>query len=257
MRLILVSAPNPKSKPTVRPEPSRQMHFIEGPAYKMDATATATGRGFTKEHYRKVEKAKSDWGETAQYDIGHPKDQPFATQRPGQKLTHRLERANVNSQAGALSKAEIGRLRAAGIPVRDPPPPAVEAPTPPAVPASPPLAPSPATPSAILEWAKSPEKMLEFLGYGAYAYQMAHATTPAEAMNTTTNFMGATVGRTLGGGVLGGAGMFLAGPGGAAVGEAAGQAVGATIGSYTTEIVEDTDWKEVAFVGLMGLACLL
>ena len=101
------------------PEP-HQMHFIERPGYAIDATATATTPGFGPEHYEHVGKAVRDWGAPGTYDLGHPQDQPFATQKPGQTVKVRLEASGVNRRAGARSRPAIAAAKKAGIPVRDP-----------------------------------------------------------------------------------------------------------------------------------------
>ena len=94
-----------------------QLHFVEGPAYEQEATATATSRGFSKglrQYYRGVKKA---WGHTEKTDIVHPKSTPFATQKPGQTTKVRLGAAGPNRSAGALSKPA---LKASGLPMRNP-----------------------------------------------------------------------------------------------------------------------------------------
>jgi RHS repeat-associated protein len=102
-------------------------------------------------------------------------------------------------------------------------------------------------------------KALEVAGYATYAYDMATAKTPAQAVNTTTNFLGATVGGTVLGSAAGATGLMLCGPC-EPVFQAGGTAVGTVVGAQTTKIVEETDWwdtaKEIAFVGVLVLGCL-
>jgi RHS repeat-associated protein len=103
-------------------------------------------------------------------------------------------------------------------------------------------------------------KALEYGGYAAFAVQLGTAKTSGEAVNATTNFLGAAIAGTAGGALFGTAGAMVCGPC-EPVFQAAGQAVGTYAGAQTTEIIEKTDWKdtlkEVAFVGGMALLCLL
>ncbi|WP_405969330.1 FG-GAP-like repeat-containing protein [Streptomyces sp. NBC_00988] len=105
----------------------------------------------------------------------------------------------------------------------------------------------------------SPESLakgLEIGGYAAFSYELATAKTPTQVMKATTNFMGATVGGSVGAGVAGGVGLALCGPC-EPVFQAGGAAVGTYVGGHATEIADEIDWKETAFVGLMVLACFL
>ena len=101
------------------PPPPHQMEFIEGPAYAIEATATATKRGFGPEHYAHVREAQRAWLAPGKYDLGHPKEQPFYKQKPGEAATHRIEASGPNKSAGARSKLAVAADKAAGIPVRD------------------------------------------------------------------------------------------------------------------------------------------
>ena len=102
-------------------------------------------------------------------------------------------------------------------------------------------------------------KAIEVAGYATYAYDLSTSKTPADAMNATTNFMGATVGGTVLGGAAGGVGLMLCGPC-EPVFQAGGTAIGTVAGAQTTKIVKETDWRdtlgEIAFVGVMILGCL-
>jgi RHS repeat-associated protein len=96
-------------------------------------------------------------------------------------------------------------------------------------------------------------KAFEVGGYFTFSSQLARSKSPGEAMDHTTNFLGAWVGGTLLGGVGGAVGFIVAGPEGAGVGQAGGLAAGSYLGSKTTEIAEGIDWKEVGFVAALIL----
>lgn len=107
-----------RSDPTGLAARNPQLHFVESKAYQQQATATATGRGFSKAlkgYYKRVVKA---WSAPGKYDIAHPEDKPFAFQKPGQAVDVRLGDASANRSAGALSRPTVAAARAAGKPVR-------------------------------------------------------------------------------------------------------------------------------------------
>jgi RHS repeat-associated protein len=137
--------------PPYKPNFPFQLHFIEGPAYQLPATATQAGRGFKPFHYEALAEAQKAWGAPGKYQLGHPPDKPFALQLPGETVNVRPQRLEANAREGALSKPKLAELRKQGVPVRDPK--THRFPAKPAAPATPkpdpaPHPPEPATPAA-------------------------------------------------------------------------------------------------------------
>ncbi|MFI9381428.1 SpvB/TcaC N-terminal domain-containing protein [Kutzneria sp. NPDC052558] len=207
-------------------------------------------------------------------------DQAVGKIRDPNSMTPTKLKEAVNSHIWEIIKTDQGgaasRVRTAlgimgfdnvpgqGYVLRSPAGTSTAAPVVPAAPGAGRVAPPPATegPGMIrrLATAENAAKALEYGGYAAYAYQMGTARTTGQAVDATTNFLGATIGGTAGGTVFGAGGALLCGPCEPAF-QAAGQAVGAYAGAQTTQIIEKTDWKdtlkEIAFVGGMALLCLL
>ena len=99
-----------------------QLWLSESGLIGLPRKATATDRGFTPKFREDMKKFIEHWGGGPKnYQLGHPKDDPFAIQPPGKESLIRPERTDINASKGATSdKARAGQARAAGQKVRDP-----------------------------------------------------------------------------------------------------------------------------------------